>query len=257
MHAEIIDREPRPPATDDAAGRVLLMEELYRRYGGSPGMRNWRYLRKRWAWLVVVGGARVLKRGLDIAVALTMLVMAAPFLALVALAIWLTDRGPVLFWQTRVGQWGQEFRFPKFRSMVLNAEALKEKLQAEAASHHADPRTFKMKKDPRVTWIGRIIRKTSIDELPQIWNVLKGEMSLVGPRPPIPQEVALYTLADRRRLDVRPGLTCIWQVSGRGDIPFPQQVALDVQYIESRSLWLDFKILLKTVPAVLFGKGAY
>jgi lipopolysaccharide/colanic/teichoic acid biosynthesis glycosyltransferase len=114
-----------------------------------------------------------------------------------------------------------------------------------------------MKNDPRVTWIGRIIRKFSIDELPQLWCVLIGDMSLVGPRPPVPREVALYTLKDRRRLESTPGLTCIWQVSGRGDIPFPQQVELDVEYIESQSLWLDLKILLKTVPAVLTGKGAY
>jgi lipopolysaccharide/colanic/teichoic acid biosynthesis glycosyltransferase len=114
-----------------------------------------------------------------------------------------------------------------------------------------------MKKDPRVTWIGRIIRKVSIDELPQLWNVLKGDMSLVGPRPPVPKEVELYTLSDRRRLDIIPGITCIWQVSGRGDIAFDEQVQLDVQYIESQSFWIDIKILLKTIPAVLTGKGAY
>ena len=117
--------------------------------------------------------------------------------------------------------------------------------------------TFKMKKDPRITWIGRIIRKLSIDELPQLWCVLKGDMSLVGPRPPVPSEVEKYTLSDRRRLDIKPGLTCIWQVSGRGDIPFKEQVKLDVQYIESQSIWLDIKIILLTVPAVLTGKGAY
>jgi lipopolysaccharide/colanic/teichoic acid biosynthesis glycosyltransferase len=114
-----------------------------------------------------------------------------------------------------------------------------------------------MKKDPRITWIGRIIRKLSIDELPQLWCVLKGDMALVGPRPPLPREVALYSLSDRRRLDVLPGLTCIWQVEGRGDIPFPEQVEMDVRYIESQSLWFDIVLLLKTVPAVLTGKGAY
>ena len=141
--------------------------------------------------------------------------------------------------------------------MCTNAEKLKDALLAQ--SHHAEAGgiTFKMKRDPRVTWIGRIIRKLSIDELPQLWCVLKGDMSLVGPRPPVPREVALYTLADRRRLDAVPGLTCIWQVSGRGDIPFPQQVQLDVDYIESQSFWLDVKLLLATVPAVLLGKGAY
>jgi lipopolysaccharide/colanic/teichoic acid biosynthesis glycosyltransferase len=114
-----------------------------------------------------------------------------------------------------------------------------------------------MRKDPRLTWIGRIIRKLSIDELPQLWCVLKGQMTLVGPRPPVPREVAHYTLVQRRRLDVTPGLTCIWQVSGRSNIPFPRQVELDVQYIESQSLWLDFKLLAQTVPAVLLGRGAF
>ena len=116
---------------------------------------------------------------------------------------------------------------------------------------------FKMKDDPPVTKVGRIIRKTSIDELPQLWNVLKGDMSLVGPRPPVPLEVDEYSLSDRRRLEVIPGITCIWQVSGRSDIPFDQQVELDVQYIQSQSFWTDIKILLKTVPALLFGTGAY
>jgi lipopolysaccharide/colanic/teichoic acid biosynthesis glycosyltransferase len=231
----------------------------------------------------------------------------------VAWLIKLTDRGPILFWQTRVGRWGREFPFPKFRSMVVNAEELKDKLLQQndhlrkvetLLKDYLEPRqsrvppeelqaylernnlpiplaklceyydarretvngerlkefltlTFKMKNDPRITWIGRIIRKGSIDELPQLWCVLKGDMSLVGPRPPVPREVALYTLADRRRLDAMPGLTCFWQVRGRGDIPFPQQVQLDVEYIESQSLWLDIKLLFQTVPAVLFGKGAY
>jgi len=137
----------------------------------------------------------------------------------------------------------------------MNAEKLKDALLAQ--SDLKDSVTFKMKRDPRVTWIGRIIRKFSIDELPQLWCVLKGDMTLVGPRPPVPREVAAYTLADRRRLDVTPGLTCFWQVSGRSDIAFPQQVQLDVQYIESQSLWVDFVVLLKTIPAVLLGKGAY
>jgi lipopolysaccharide/colanic/teichoic acid biosynthesis glycosyltransferase len=114
-----------------------------------------------------------------------------------------------------------------------------------------------MRHDPRITPLGRLMRKTSLDELPQLWNVLKGDMSLVGPRPHLPEEVAQYTLAQRRRLDVKPGITCIWQVSGRSEIPFSKQVDLDLEYIESQSLWLDFKILLQTIPAVLAGKGAY
>ncbi|MBN2297080.1 MAG: sugar transferase, partial [Deltaproteobacteria bacterium] len=117
--------------------------------------------------------------------------------------------------------------------------------------------TFKMKDDPRTTLIGRIIRKFSIDELPQLYNVLRGEMSLVGPRPPLPEEVDQYSLKDRRRLDITPGLTCIWQVSGRGDVPFPQQLEYDILYIESQSVWMDIKLLFKTVTAVLSGRGAY
>jgi lipopolysaccharide/colanic/teichoic acid biosynthesis glycosyltransferase len=244
--------------TDDRRSRIALLEELHRRYAGPTGWwtaQRLRFLRKKYSWILVVGGARLLKRTLDVAVSLTMLTLLAPLFAGVALSIKLTDGGPILFWQKRVGRWGREFPFPKFRSMVVNAEQLKTALLAQ--NDHKDGVTFKMKRDPRITWIGRIIRKLSIDELPQLWCVLKGEMSLVGPRPPVPREVALYTLSDRRRLDVTPGLTCIWQVSGRGDIPFPRQVELDVQYINSRSFLFDLVLLLKTVPAVVLGKGAY
>ncbi|MCL4122362.1 UNVERIFIED_CONTAM: hypothetical protein GTU68_045928 [Idotea baltica] len=189
-------------------------------------------------------------------VAALMLIALSPLFVVVALCIKFTDGGDILFWQTRVGKWGREFPCPKFRSMCANAEAMKDQL-LEANQHGNTAVTFKMKRDPRVTWIGRIIRKLSIDELPQLLSIWNGDMSLVGPRPPVPREVENYTLADRRRLDVLPGLTCIWQVSGRGDIPFDKQVQLDVDYIESHSLWMDFKLLLKTIPAVLLGKGAY
>jgi len=249
-----MDRSP-----EDAAHRVALIEELYQRYGVTTGpgglLRRFRFWRKKYAWLAVTGSARLLKRAVDIGASMALLICLIPVFAAVALLIKLTDGGPVFFWQKRVGRWGREFPFPKFRSMVVNAEALKDTLLTQ--SDHKDSVTFKMKRDPRVTWIGRIIRKLSIDELPQLWCVLKGDMSLVGPRPPVPREVAEYTLADRRRLDVIPGLTCIWQVSGRGDIPFDEQVKLDMAYIESQSLWLDIKLLMQTVPAVLLGKGAY
>ena len=139
--------------------------------------------------------------------------------------------------------------------MHIDAEQRKAALASQ--SKHGQSITFKMKSDPRVTWIGRIIRKSSLDELPQLWCVLKGDMSLVGPRPPLPEEVAKYSLAERRRLDIVPGLTCIWQVSGRSDIPFDQQVTLDLEYIQSQSFWVDVKILLRTVPAVILGRGAY
>jgi len=239
--------------------RVDIIEELYNRYGRNTGVHSianhMRFWRKKYAWSLVVGLAKFLKRLLDILVSATMLVALSPLFLAVAAAIKLTDGGPTLFWQTRVGKWGREFPFPKFRSMVVDAETIKDSILDQ--SHHKDSVTFKMKKDPRVTWIGRIIRKLSIDELPQLWNVLVGDMSLVGPRPPVPGEVEQYTLSDRRRLDAIPGLTCFWQVSGRGDIPFDRQVELDVQYIESQSLWTDIKILFKTIPAVLNGKGAY
>jgi lipopolysaccharide/colanic/teichoic acid biosynthesis glycosyltransferase len=218
-------------------------------------LRTLRYLQMKYCWSVMVLGSRLLKRFLDVGLSAILLLALAPLFVLVAVLIKLTDRGPILFWQTRTGRWGREFQFPKFRSMINNAEKLIDDLLHQ--NDHDYGITFKMRDDPRITWIGRIIRKLSIDELPQLWCVLKGEMSLVGPRPALPREVAHYTLADRRRLDVIPGLTCIWQVSGRSMIPFPQQVQLDIAYIESQSLWLDFKLLLKTVPAVLLSKGAY
>ncbi len=245
-------------AGKEAPHRVALMEELYERYGrvsGSNFVRSARFWRKKYAWAFVVGGAQLLKRAIDVAASVILILCLLPLFLIIASIIKLTDRGPALFWQIRVGRWGREFPFPKFRSMVSNAEALKDELLEQ--NDHGDGITFKMKKDPRVTWIGKIIRRGSIDELPQLWCVLKGDMSLVGPRPPVPREVALYTLSDRRRLDAVPGLTCIWQVSGRGDIPFDQQVQLDVDYIESQSFWLDIKLLLQTLPAVLLGKGAY
>ncbi len=246
---------------DPSEPRIVLIEELYRRYGTDLGpaavsLKNRaRYLRKKYAWILIVGGAQFLKRLLDFCAGAGALVVLSPLFAVVALSIKATDGGSVLFWQKRVGQYGREFRFPKFRSMVVNAEALKKELMK--LNQHKEGVTFKMKSDPRITWIGKIIRRLSIDEMPQLWCVLIGDMSLVGPRPPVPSEIVQYTLAQRRRLDVVPGLTCIWQVSGRSDIPFPRQAELDVQYIESQSLWLDIRLLLKTIPAVLSGRGAY
>jgi exopolysaccharide biosynthesis polyprenyl glycosylphosphotransferase len=210
---------------------------------------------KRLTWRWLIGGAHVTKRVLDIVGSGCALVALAPVFATVALIIKLEDRGPVLFRQVRVGRHGREFKMLKFRSMRVDAEArLKELL---AKNQHNGGITFKIKDDPRVTRIGKFIRKFSVDEFPQFWNVFRGDMSLVGPRPPVPREVALYTLADRRRLAVKPGLTCIWQISGRAEIDFPGQVRLDVRYIESRSLWQDIKIIFKTIPAVLTGSGAY
>lgn len=240
-------------SADSGYSRVELSEQLHRRYGSSRASRL-RLHYKRCVWLLVVGGAKCLKRFLDVTITAALLIALVPLFAVISLAIKLSG-GSVLFWQTRVGLWGREFPFPKFRSMVPNAEALKEKIRAQ--NQHGTSVTFKMRNDPRVTWIGRILRRWSLDELPQLWCVLRGDMSLVGPRPPVPGEVARYTLRDRRRLDVKPGLTCIWQVSGRGDIAFAEQAELDIRYIESQSLLFDLALLAQTVPAVLLGKGAY
>lgn len=197
----------------------------------------------------------ILKRVFDIIVSLAALLFLSPLFIVVAAAIYLSDRGSVLFIQKRVGKDGQEFDFPKFRSMVLNADRIKEQLLKQ--NDHSNSITFKMKKDPRVTWIGRIIRKTSIDELPQFWSVLKGDMTLVGPRPAVPSEVAQYSKDARKRLTVKPGLTCIWQVSGRSDVPFEQQLKMDMEYILKSSFLFDIKLLLATVPAVVTARGAY
>jgi len=240
--------------THDQKMREMLLE----RYGSirqSTLKHRVRFHLKRAGWVAVVKGSYLLKRVLDIVASAILLVLLMPVFLGVALAIRLEDPGPILFKQKRVGRWGALFTMWKFRSMYTDAEERKKELMAQ--NEMAGGVIFKMKDDPRVTKVGRIIRKTSIDELPQLWNVLKGDMSLVGPRPPVPQEVDEYSLSDRRRLEVIPGITCIWQVSGRSDIPFDQQVELDVQYIQSQSFWTDIKILLKTVPALLFGTGAY
>jgi exopolysaccharide biosynthesis polyprenyl glycosylphosphotransferase len=240
--------------THDQRLRELLLER-YGSIGQSRLRLRARYYLKRAGWVVVVRGAYLVKRLFDIAVSAILLVLLLPIFLAVGLAIRLEDPGPILFKQQRVGRWGKLFTMWKFRSMYTDAEERKKELMA--SNEMAGGVIFKMKDDPRVTRVGRVIRKTSIDELPQLWNVLKGDMSLVGPRPPVPQEVDEYSLSDRRRLEVIPGITCIWQVSGRSDIPFDQQVELDVQYIQSQSFWTDIKILLKTVPALLFGTGAY
>lgn len=209
---------------------------------------------KRLSWRTVIFSAEFIKRLVDIVFSSTALLLLSPLFAVVALLIRLEDGGPVFFGQRRVGKWGREFRMFKFRSMCVDAE---QKLQQMLdKNRHSTGVTFKAKDDPRITRIGKWLRKFSIDEFPQFYNVLIGDMSLVGPRPPVPREVALYSPADRRRLEVTPGLTCFWQIGGRADIDFPEQVQLDVQYIESQSFWLDLKILVKTVPAVLLGRGA-
>ena len=194
------------------------------------------------------------KRALDVAGAALGLLLLTPLLLIVAILIRVESPGPVFFAQTRIGRREHPFRCWKFRSMIIDAEQRKAELMAR--NEMPGSTTFKMKHDPRITRVGRFIRKASIDELPQLWNVLIGEMSLVGPRPPVPAEVARYSAVDRQRLSVKPGITCTWQVTGRSDIPFREQVALDLRYIQERSLLLDIRLLLMTVPAVLLARGA-
>ncbi len=237
------------------ASRQRLMAELQHRYAARPLTKQLHFIRKKYAWLLVVNGARAAKRGMDMAASLILLIILSPLLALTALLIKMTDFGPVFFNQIRIGRYGREFTAYKFRSMIIDADKLVE--DVVKMSHHENSISYKVKKDPRVTWIGRIIRKASIDELPQLWNVFKGDMSLVGPRPHVHREVDQYTLDERKRLDVVPGITCIWQISGRADIAFPEQFQLDLEYIRSQSLWTDIKILLKTIPAVISARGAY
>lgn len=233
-----------------------LREELMQRLSErSIKRRRWHYYRKMIMWDVMLGFSLGLKRLLDILGSLAGIILLSPVFIFTALAIVVENPGPVFYSQTRVGHNGREFPFYKFRSMVVGADKMKDKLLEQNESGAGV--IFKMKKDPRITRVGSFIRRFSIDELPQLLNVLKGDMSLVGPRPPIPREVAEYTLEDRKRLHIKPGITCIWQVSGRSDIPFDQQVELDKQYILSKSLFTDIKILVLTVPAVLTGKGAY
>ena len=174
-------------------------------------------------------------------------------MAAVAILVKVTSPGPVFFVQERVGMNKRRFPLYKFRSMVVDAESRKKDL---AHLNERDGPVFKIEDDPRITGIGKFIRKTSIDELPQLLNVLKGEMSLVGPRPPTPDEVEQYEWLFRRRLSVKPGVTCFWQVSGRKDVSFKQWMEMDQEYIENWSVWLDFKILWSTIPVVLLGRGS-
>ncbi|MDQ2687283.1 MAG: sugar transferase [Armatimonadota bacterium] len=193
-------------------------------------------------------------RALDVALSAVLLLTLLPLFAVITLAVCLDSRGPVLFRQTRVGQGGRRFCLLKFRSMVTDAEARRETL--ELYNERTGP-VFKMRRDPRVTRIGRWLRRWSLDELPQLLNVLRGDMSLVGPRPALPSEVDRYSDLQRARLTVPPGLTGLWQVSGRASLSFERAVELDLLYVQRRSLSLNLSILLRTLPAVLSGRGAY
>ncbi len=198
--------------------------------------------------------AVMIKRGMDVVGALFFLSLGAPLIGLIALAIKIDSPGPVLFAQTRVGERGRLFKIYKFRSMHVGAEREQEQLQE---LNEADGPLFKIRSDPRRTRVGRFLRRVSLDELPQLINVLKGDMSLVGPRPAIPSEVEQYQSWHRQRLAVRPGLTGLWQVSGRSELSFDEGVLLDIYYVEHWTPWLDFTIILRTIPKMLVGEGAY
>jgi len=240
-----------------------MMEELESkllwRYAAAQNRLGRLCLNCRWylqilraQWLMY--GNEVLKRGVDVLLSAMLLVLFSPLLGLIAVAVWIEDGGPVFFAQTRVGKFGREFKMFKVRSMCLDAE--KRLPELFARNQHKEGITVKIKDDPRITKVGKWLRKYSFDELPQLYNVFRGDMSLVGPRPPVPREVARYSLADRRRLAAKPGITCVWQISGRSEIDFSGQVKLDVDYIENHGFWTDLEILARTVPAVLSGKGA-
>lgn len=242
---------PSETRTDDKATRMLAIFNE-RRFESSRA--NQRLRVRMLVWVIRKKLVRSLKRILDVTVASIALLGTAPIMALTALLIKLDSPGPVLFRQVRVGKDGEQFYCLKFRSMYIDAERRKAEL---IARNEADGPVFKMKNDPRITRVGRVIRKLSIDELPQLFNVLKGEMSLVGPRPAIPTEVARYTFEQLGRLHAIPGITGLQQVSGRSNLDFKRWVELDLEYIAEQSIWKDIEILIKTIPAVIFSRGAY
>lgn len=195
-----------------------------------------------------------IKRFFDVILSAFAIAVLLPLFFIVPIAVKLDSKGPAIYTQKRAGKGGRSFTMYKFRSMCQDADRLRKNLQEQ---NECDGPVFKILRDPRVTGVGKFLRKTSLDELPQLFNIIKGDMSIVGPRPPMLDEVEQYTLNQMHRLDVKPGLTCYWQISGRSNIGFEKWVQLDMQYIKERSLWTDLKIILKTVPAVLLGKGAY
>jgi exopolysaccharide biosynthesis polyprenyl glycosylphosphotransferase len=242
---------PAETQPDDRAARMLAMF-AERRFEGYRS--NQRLRARMLIWSIRTKLIRSIKRALDITVASVALLFTAPLMLLTALFIKLDSPGPILFRQVRVGKDGEHFDCYKFRSMYVDAEKRKAELMAR---NEADGPVFKMRNDPRVTRVGAVIRKLSIDELPQLFNVLKGEMSLVGPRPALPSEVAAYTFEQIGRLHAVPGITGLQQISGRSNLDFKRWVELDLQYISEQSIWKDVEILIKTIPAVIFSKGAY
>jgi lipopolysaccharide/colanic/teichoic acid biosynthesis glycosyltransferase len=229
-----------PPAIDGARGRAQA---------------TWSRLRSTVRLDLARRGGPALRRAVDAVAASAGLLALAPLLVSAVVAVRLSSPGPIFYGQSRVGKDGRPLRIYKFRTMFVDADARLESLRAQNESE--GDITFKIKADPRITRVGRVLRKYSIDELPQLWNVVQGSMTIFGPRPPVPSEVAKYGPRQRRRLEVTPGLTCHWQVEGRSDLSFDQQVSLDLAYIDKSTARDDVSILLKTIPAVVTGKGAY
>jgi exopolysaccharide biosynthesis WecB/TagA/CpsF family protein len=229
--------------------------EHFGKLGQAASLRSRMMKVRQMHWNVLRASGAILKRLMDAVAGSILLILLSPVFLLAILLIRLDSPGPAFYSQMRVGYRGKQFKLWKFRSMYIDAEHRLAELQSQNEMHGGV--IFKMKKDPRITRVGSFIRKASIDEMPQLWNVIRGDMSLVGPRPALESEVALYSIEERVRLMAKPGLTCIWQVSGRSDIPFSKQVLLDENYLYSQSLMTDIKLLLRTIPAVLRGKGAY
>jgi len=194
----------------------------------------------------------IVKRSIDVVGAAAALLVASPLILVAAIAIKLTSPGPVFFRQIRNGQYGRQFKMFKLRTMTQDAETRRAELQG---ANEMNGPVFKMRHDPRITRVGKWLRRLSLDEIPQFWNVLRGDMSLVGPRPPLPHEVMEYATFDRRRLSMRPGITCLWQIGGRNSVDFDDWVKLDLEYIDTWSLVSDLKILLRTIPAIMRGTG--
>ena len=239
-----------PQSLVSASNNALVAQEAPSAFG-----RNLRRLALH-TRLVANAAGPLVRRSLDVLATGAGLLCLAPLLLVVAAFIKLTSEGPVFFPQERIGERGRRFKMWKFRTMVTNAEALKDILAKQNAGA-TDGVRFKMVRDPRITPVGRVLRKFSIDELPQLFNVLAGDMTLLGPRPPVWREVALYNNRALRRLEVKPGLTCLWQVRGRSNLSFAQQVELDIEYIDRVKPAEEVRILLQTVPAVVTGRGAY
>jgi lipopolysaccharide/colanic/teichoic acid biosynthesis glycosyltransferase len=266
------EREPKQMFSRSLIGNSLFLARVwswyakqsknnvanrFQRFSDPSGYQSakFRLAMRKLLWRVGRDGTLMVKRAMDVVGAGAGLGLLSPVFLATAAAIKMEDGGPVFYSATRVGRRGQEFDFYKFRSMVIDASKQRDALLDKNESGGGV--IFKMKQDPRITRVGAFIRRYSIDELPQLYNVLRGDMSLVGPRPPLPKEVEQYKIGDRYRLEVIPGLTCIWQTSGRSKLDFNTQVKLDTDYIKEQSFVNDLVLIIKTVPAVFSGQGAY